>query len=155
MEVFYGFEPVFDSNSEVLILGSFPSVKSRSNGFYYGNKQNRFWKLLSEIYGYDAETIEDKIRLCLKHHIALWDIVWSCRIKGSMDSDITDYTLVDLSQVLSKCNISKILCNGAKAYQLTLSAYGGNIPVVKLPSTSPANVRFDKTKWIDNLTTAQ
>lgn len=151
--IYYGFEPVFDSDSKILILGSFPSVKSREQAFYYGNKQNRFWKVLREFYNCQAETVEEKIRLCLSNRIALWDIVASCEIVGSMDADITNYTLVDLSQVLSRCSITKILCNGLKAYQLTTSVYRGDIPVIKMPSTSPANVRFDKTIWFDNLTT--
>ena len=151
---FCGFDPVFDCNSKILILGSFPSVKSREQAFYYGNKQNRFWKILSEFYGCAVETVEDKIRLCLDNGVALWDIVASCFIKGSMDSDIKDYELADLSLVLSNCSIVKILCNGDKAYQLTKRAYKGDLPVVKLPSTSPANVRFDKTIWFDNLASA-
>lgn len=150
---FCGFEPIYDSDSRILILGSFPSVKSREHAFYYGNKQNRFWKLLSEFYGCKADTIEDKISLCLSNRIALWDIVQSCQIVGSLDSAITNYTLVDLSHVLTRCNIEKILCNGQKSYQLTKSVYRGDIPVVKMPSTSPANVRFDKTVWFENLKT--
>lgn len=151
--IYCGFDPVFDNNSNILILGSFPSVKSREQSFYYGNKQNRFWQVLCEFYGRPVTTVEDKIRLCLDNKIALWDIVTSCTIKGSMDADIANYTLADLSQVLSKCNIVKILCNGAKAYELTKTAYNGDIPVVKLPSTSPANVRFNKQAWFDNLHT--
>lgn len=150
-QVLYGFEPVFDGNSTILILGSFPSVKSREQAFYYGNKHNRFWAMLGEFYNCPVNSVADKISLCLHNGIALWDIVASCTIKGSMDTDIRNYTLVDLSQVLSKCGITKILCNGAKAYELTMSAYEGNIPVIKLPSTSPANVRFDKAVWFDNL----
>ncbi len=148
-----GFEPVFDCNGKILILGSFPSVKSRQQAFYYGNKQNKFWKILSEFYDCVVDTVDDKIRLCLCNGIALWDIVTSCYIKGSMDSDIKDYELADLSVVLDKCNIVKILCNGDKAYQLTKLAYNGDIPVIKLPSTSPANIRFDKKVWFDNLRT--
>ncbi|MDE7454961.1 MAG: DNA-deoxyinosine glycosylase [Clostridia bacterium] len=151
MDVFYGFEPIFDSNSKILILGSFPSVKSRETEFYYGNKQNRFWNTLGQFYGNIPQTIEDKKQLCHSCGIALWDIVASCSIVGSMDNDITNYTLVDLSQVLNKCNVTKILCNGAKSYQLTLSAYKGNIPVIKMPSTSSANIRFDKSVWFTHL----
>lgn len=146
-----GFQPVFNADSKILILGSFPSVKSREQAFYYGNKQNRFWCMLSEFYGGAIETIEDKIKLCLTNRVALWDIVTSCAIKGSMDSDIKNYELADLSVVLDHSCIVKILCNGDKAYQLTNKAYNGNIPVVKLPSTSPANVRFDKAVWFNNL----
>lgn len=146
-----GFQPVFNVDSKILILGSFPSVKSREQAFYYGNKQNRFWNVLCEFFGTPVQTVEDKIRLCLSNRIALWDVVTSCTIKGSMDSDIKDYELADLSVVLDNCDIVKILCNGDKAYQLTKKAYGGNLPVIKLPSTSPANVRFDKKVWFDNL----
>ena len=152
MEKFYGFEPIFDSNSRVLILGSFPSVKSRETEFYYGNKQNRFWRTLSEAFGEQTvETVENKIRLCLNHRVALWDIVASCEIQGSMDADIKNYKLVDLERILGSCPIEKILCNGATSYKLTKSIYNGEIPVYKLPSTSSANVRFDKTEWFKHL----
>ena len=152
MEKLHGFPPVFDGNSRVLILGSFPSVKSRQAEFYYGNKQNRFWKMLCQAFGESEPlTVEDKIRLCLDHNVALWDIVESCRITGSMDADIKDYQLVDLRQVLHGSKIEKILCNGATAYKLTVSAYSGNLPVYKLPSTSPANVRFDQEAWLKHL----
>ena len=152
MEKLRGFEPVFDGNSRVLILGSFPSVKSRQAEFYYGNRQNRFWKVLGEAFGEsEPSTVEDKIQLCLRHNVALWDIVASCRITGSMDADIRDYELVDLQKVLGKSKIEKILCNGATSYRLTVSAYDGNLPVYKLPSTSPANVRFVKDVWLKNL----
>ena len=152
MTKFHGFEPVFDANSTVLILGSFPSVKSRETDFYYGNKQNRFWTTLSEAFDYSpVTTVEDKKRLCLTNGVALWDIVESCEIRGSMDADITDYTLVDLSRVLNQCAIQKILCNGATAYRLTKGVYSGDIPVYKLSSTSPANPRFNKAEWLNYL----
>ena len=152
MDKVHGFSPVFDGDSRVLILGSFPSVKSRQSEFYYGNKQNRFWKVISEAFGeIEPRTVDDKISLCLKHNVALWDIVGSCRIEGSMDVDIKDYELVDLQKVLANSKIDKILCNGATAYRLTLTAYDGNLPVYKLPSTSPANVRFDKNIWLQHL----
>ena len=152
MNKFYGFEPVFDGNSRVLILGSFPSVKSRQSAFYYGNKQNRFWGVLAEAFNEQKPvTVEEKKRLCLKHGVALWDIVANCEIKGSMDADITNYELVELERVLCNCQIDKILCNGATSYKLTKSVYGGPIPVYKLPSTSSANVRFDKEEWLQHL----
>lgn len=147
----FGFPPLFDKNSRVLILGSFPSVKSRQQQFYYGNKQNRFWRVLQKAFGGSVETIDDKKKLCLENGIALWDAVVSCEIEGSMDADIKNYLLADLSQVLNFSSVSKILCNGAKAYELTTSVYRGNLPVVKLPSTSPANVRFDEEVWLQQL----
>ena len=152
MDKVHGFAPIFDGDSRVLILGSFPSVKSRQAEFYYGNKQNRFWKVISEAFGESEPiTIEDKIALCLKHNVALWDIVGNCRIEGSMDVDIKDYELVDLNKVLANSKIDRILCNGATSYRLTLTAYDGNLPVYKLPSTSPANVRFDQAVWLAHL----
>ena len=152
MEKLHGFAPVFDGNSRVLILGSFPSVKSRQAEFYYGNKQNRFWKVLSQAFGEsEPQTVTDKINLCLAHNVALWDIVASCHITGSMDADIKDFELVDLNRVLDGSKIEKILCNGATSYKLTKSVYDGELPVYKLPSTSPANVRFDQAAWFEHL----
>ena len=152
MEKFNGFPPLFDTNSKVLVLGSFPSVKSRAEGFYYGNKQNRFWKTLCQAFGVPlVVTMEEKKQLCLNNGIALWDIVDSCQIKGSMDADIANYRLVDLSVVLDAAKITKILCNGQKAYELTTAAYKGDLPVYKMPSTSPANVRFDPSVWLTQL----
>ena len=154
MSKIYGFLPVFDSNSRVLILGSFPSVKSRETDFYYGNKQNRFWSTLCQAFGeLPVSTVDEKKQLCVNNGVALWDIVESCEIRGSMDADITNYTLVDLNRVLENCKIAKILCNGVTAYKFTKSVYSGEIPVYKLSSTSPANPRFNKDEWIYHLKT--
>lgn len=147
-----GFQPLYDGNSRVLVLGSFPSVKSRAAEFYYGNPQNRFWRTLAEAFGEPLpQSVEQKIRLCLAHGVALWDIVASCEIDGSMDSDIRNYRTVDLSALLEHVPVCKILCNGATAYKLTTKVYRGDLPVVQMPSTSPANVRFDKSQWIAQL----
>ncbi len=149
---FYGFSPVYDGNCTALVLGSFPSVKSRSAQFYYGNQRNRFWSTLAAAFCSTVPaTVRDKTELCLCNGIALWDIVASCLIDGSKDSSITDYTLVNIDEVARNCNLRAILCNGVTAYNLTLSAYNGELPVLKLPSTSPANVRFDDKLWIDAL----
>lgn len=107
--------------------------------------------MLSELYDTELSDVDSKKKLCYDNNIALWDIVQSCEIQGSMDSDIKNYVLVDLSAVLDRCKISKILCNGAKAYELTKSCYDGDIPVVKMPSTSPANVSFNKQSWFEEL----
>ena len=146
-----GFEPLFDSNSKILILGSFPSVKSRQTEFYYGNKQNRFWKTLQSVFGGDIDTIENKKQLCLANGIALWDIVESCDIVGSADANIKNYRFVDLDLLLKNTNVCKILCNGTTAYKFTIAAYHGDLPVILLPSTSPANTRFDKEIWTKEL----
>lgn len=147
-----GFPPIFDQNSRVLILGSFPSVKSRQQAFYYGHPRNRFWSVLADAFGEELpQTVEQKKNLCLCHGVALWDIVTECEITGSMDSSIRNYVTADLSRVLDACNIGKILCNGQTAYRITKATYFGDIETVCLPSTSPANARFDKSEWLNAL----
>ena len=142
-----GFQPVFDARSETLILGSFPSVKSRRAQFYYGNPQNRFWGMLSRVYGQPVgETTEEKTRFLLARKIALWDIAFRCEIEGSMDSDIRSVFPADLSVVLSAAPIRKIICNGKKSRELLARFYPG-LEAECLPSTSPANVRYDEEKW--------
>ncbi len=144
-----GFSPVFDKNSKVLILGSFPSVKSREISFYYGNKQNRFWRMLC---GFFQEEIpkspEEKKAFLLRKGIALWDMVDSCEIEGSADASVKNAKIVDLECILSNTPIEKILLNGALAYDLFCQKYADvQIPYIKMPSTSPANPRFDMEIW--------
>ncbi len=147
-----GFEPIFDAHSRVLVLGSFPSVLSRRQAFYYGNPRNRFWSVLAEAFGEEfPQTIADRKNLCLNNGVALWDIVADCEIEGSMDSDIRNLRTVDLRRITERCPLQKILCNGLVAYKLTVQTYTGSLPVVRLPSTSPANVRFDKEAWLNDL----
>lgn len=122
--MFQGFEPIFDRDSKLLILGSFPSVKSRETNFYYGNKQNRFWRVLEQTFCESAvESIESKKKLLQKHKIALWDIVKTCEIKGSSDSDLKCLEAVDLSLILNFAKIEKIICNGVKAFELFKKYY--------------------------------
>ena len=139
------FVPVYDKNSEVLILGTLPSVKSRENRFYYGHKQNRFWKVIAALCGESVpETIEEKKTLLLKHHIAVWDVIQSCDIKGSSDSSIRNVEPTDIRRILAESQITGIYANGNKAgelyrkYQLPLTG----IEAVVLPSTSPANAAW-------------
>ena len=148
-----GFEPVFDKNSKVLILGSFPSVKSRQIEFYYGNKQNRFWRTVCGFFGEAApETVSDKIDFLLRRKIALWDIVTECEIVGSRDDTIKNFKVADLKKVLQKSQISFIIINGGKAYDIFLRSYPNlEIPHKKLCSTSPANTRFNESEWCDVL----
>ncbi len=140
-------------DSEILILGSFPSVISRETNFYYGNKQNRFWKILAEAFGEPApETISDKQALLTLHKIALWDVVAECEITGSLDSTIKNYKVADLRQVLDKANVKKIILNGGKAKEIFVKNYPHLVDIaVFLPSTSPLNTRFDKTIWLNAL----
>lgn len=143
------FEPVFDSNSRILILGTFPSVKSREHQFYYGHPQNRFWKVLAAVYK-DAppKTVPEKKAFLLKHCTALWDVISSCEITGSADASIKNAVPNDISKILGAAHISRIFCNGTKAFDL-YNKYllpKTEIQAEKLPSTSPANAAWTLEK---------
>lgn len=147
--VTHTFEPVFNRESRILILGSFPSVKSRENNFYYGHPQNRFWKVLAGVLEEAVpQTIEEKKQFLLEHHIAVWDVIESCTIIGSSDSSIKDVTVNDFSKVLERSQIETIYVNGGKAYDLyhKYAEKQTGIPAVKLPSTSPANAAWNLEK---------
>ena len=143
--VTHTFVPVFDADSRILILGTFPSVKSRESNFYYGHPQNRFWKVLALVTEDTVpETTEEKKKFLIRHHIAVWDVIESCDIVGSSDSSIRNVIPADLTKVLEQADIVQIYANGAKAWQLYQKYL---LPVTgrdcrKLPSTSPANVSF-------------
>lgn len=142
----HDFEPIFDSSSKILILGTLPSVKSRENGFYYGHPQNRFWKVLAKICRQEQvpQTIDEKKEFLLKHHIAIWDVIAECDIIGSSDSSIKNVRPTDLWQILDHAPIRKIYANGTKAYDLYMkySYEKTGRTIEKLPSTSPANAAF-------------
>lgn len=151
-----GFAPIIDENSKILILGSFPSVKSRQVGFYYGNPQNKFWKNLGIVFGTSVplET-EEKIRFLKERRVALWDVYIKCNIKGSGDSDINSKTAKesDLKGLLVAFpNITTVVCNGKKAYEVAAEALNDlPVKVVCFSSTSPANPRFDEKEWVSGL----
>lgn len=139
------FEPVFDEDSELLILGTFPSVKSRENHFYYGHPQNRFWKVIAELTDSGVpQTIGEKKRLLLEKHIAIWDVIESCTISGSSDSSIRDVKVNDIKSLLERSKIAAIYGNGAKACELydRYVREKTGMDIIKLPSTSPANAAF-------------
>ena len=145
--------PVYDKNSRVLILGSFPSVKSREAQFFYAHPQNRFWRLCAMLFDEELPTTtEQKKALLLKHHIALWDVIASCEIEGSSDTSISGVTANDISIILDAAYIGAIFCNGAKAYEL----YNKHIKpltrrdAIKLPSTSPANAACSLDKLYES-----
>ena len=143
--------PFFDDASTVLILGSFPSVKSRENGFFYGHPQNRFWKVLAAVAEQPMpESIDEKKALLASQHIALWDVIASCDISGSADSSIRNAVPNDLSAILQTAPIVKIITNGKtadKLYQKYLAPITGR-EAVCLPSTSPANAAWTLDKLI-------
>lgn len=145
------FEPVYDAHSNVLILGTFPSVKSREHHFYYGHPQNRFWKVIAALTKSELPTtIEEKQAMLLKHGIAIWDVIQSCEITGSSDSSIKNVVPMNFSTILAQSQIKRIFANGAtaeKLYQKYCETTTG-IPIIKLPSTSPANAAFSLEKLL-------
>lgn len=141
----HGIAPVYDACSRILILGSFPSVKSREYHFFYGHPQNRFWRVLSQVLDEPLPaSVEEKKSFLLKNRIAVWDVIESCDIEGSSDSSIKNVVPNDLSRILTAAPIRQIYTNGAVSHRLyekyCLAAIGR--PAVKLPSTSPANAAY-------------
>lgn len=169
--VTHEFQPVFDENSRVLILGTFPSVKSREENFYYGHRQNRFWKVIAGLTGWEVpQTIEEKKRMLLANGIAVWDVIASCEIQGSSDSSIRNVTANDIAGLLKKsrelagaaseqeagpedgriAGITRIYANGDKAFQLyrKYCQESAGMEAIKLPSTSPANAAWSLEKLV-------
>ena len=149
MSRFEGFAPVYDGGSRLLILGSFPSVKSRQEGFYYGNPQNRFWRMLCSFFGENVPaTIAEKREFLLRNGVALWDMVASCEVKGSADASIKEAEAVDLSLLLARAPMEAVFCNGTTAYGLLAQNFPSLLSIArKLPSTSPANPRYREEIW--------
>ena len=149
------FAPVYDENSQILILGTLPSVQSRKQQFYYGHPQNRFWKLLTLLTESDLgrvpQTIEDKKAFLLRNHIAIWDVVAECDILVSSDSSIRNVVPADLSAILGRAPIQRIYANGGKAYELyqKYSYEKTGREIIRLPSTSPANAAFSMERLLE------
>lgn len=149
----HNFPPIYDKNSKILILGSFPSVKSRETQFYYAHPQNRFWKVLQQLF---EEKISnnplDKTNFLLTHRIALWDVIAKCDIIGSSDSSIQNLAPNDINIILRSAPIAKIFVNGSTAkkiydkYIFPSLAYDATV----LPSTSPANARYTLEALLDS-----
>ena len=143
------FPPLFDGESKILILGSFPSVKSREQKFFYGHPQNRFWKVVASVFE-DAvpETVEEKTAFLHRHHIALWDVIGACDIEGSSDSSIRNVTANDLTIILQNASIGKIFVNGktAEKYYKKYTEKAIGRSAACLPSTSPANAAWSVEK---------
>ena len=144
-KIIHPIPPLYDGASKILILGSFPSVKSREGLFFYHHPQNRFWKVLATVLGAPVPaSIEEKRQFLISSHIAVWDVIASCTITGSSDSSIRDVTPNDLSVILDHAGIRQIFCNGTtsynyyRKYQEPLTG----ISAVRLPSTSPANAAW-------------
>lgn len=154
--VVHTFEPLYDSQSKILILGSFPSVKSRETEFYYGHPQNRFWKVLAHMLEKDVpKTVEEKKELLYGSHIAIWDVIHSCDIEGSSDSSIENVVANDIRDILQKSKIKYIYTNGGTAFRLYKKYIlpQSGIAAVKLPSTSPANASYSLERLIQEWST--
>lgn len=150
--VSHDFEPVFDENSKVLILGTFPSVKSRENRFYYGHPQNRFWKVIAGLTESEVpQTIEEKKKLLLEHGIAIWDVIESCDIIGSSDSSIKKVVPADIERVVANSKIQNIYANGGTAKKLyeKYSQKKTGREIIGLPSTSPANAAYSLERLLE------
>lgn len=148
----HSFEPVFEKDSRILILGSLPSVKSREQGFYYGHPRNRFWRVLAGITGEEVpNTIEEKKKFLLKNQFAVWDVIASCDIIGSSDSSIKNVEPVEIQKIMDSCSIEKICVNGktaGKLYRKYLQPATG-MEAVELPSTSPANAAWSLERLVE------
>ena len=150
--VSHDFVPVFDENSKVLILGTFPSVKSRENRFYYGHPQNRFWKVIAGLTESEVpQTIEEKKKLLLEHGIAIWDVIESCDIIGSSDSSIKNVVPADIERVVANSKIQNIYANGGTAKKLyeKYSQKKTGREIIGLPSTSPANAAYSLERLLE------
>ena len=149
--LYHPFGPLYNKESRILILGSFPSVKSREQNFFYGHPQNRFWKVIAAVYEQPLpQTIEEKKQLILDNGLALWDSIASCEITGSSDSSIKNARANDITVILDSCNIERIYCNGRKSHELYrkyIEPATGRTAVC-LPSTSPANAQWSLEKLI-------
>ncbi|WP_300626997.1 DNA-deoxyinosine glycosylase [uncultured Thomasclavelia sp.] len=151
MKEYHLIEPIYDKDSKILILGSFPSVKSREANFFYHHPQNRFWRVLAAVYQDTVpEEIADKKAFLKRHQIALWDVIASCNIKGSSDSSISDVEVNDLNMIIANSSVNHIYTNGNLADKLYHRYFDTiiDLPVTKLPSTSPANAAYSLDKLL-------
>lgn len=148
----HNIEPIFNNKSKILILGSFPSVKSRESEFFYGHPQNRFWRVVSMVCDRPCPgTVDEKRKFLIESNIAVWDVIKSCDIEGSSDSSISDVTPNDIAGILKETCIQKIFVNGGTANRMykKYCEPKTKITAVMLPSTSPANARFNIDMLVD------
>ena len=144
--------PLYDENSKVLVLGSFPSVKSREAQFFYGHPQNRFWKVMAQLFDEEIpQSIPEKRALLLRNHVAVWDVIHSCEIVGSSDSSIKNVTPNDLESICRHTHIERIFVNGktAEKYYKRYIEPNIGIPAICLPSTSPANAAWSLERLVE------
>ena len=147
----HNIDPLYNNNSRILILGSYPSVKSREAHFFYHHPQNRFWKIIESLFNEDCTTIDKKKKCLLQNNIALWDVIESCEIEGSSDSSIKNVKINDLTKIINESKIKTVFTNGKKSYQLyNKYCYSETkINAISLPSTSPANAIYSLDRLIE------
>ena len=149
--IVHNIEPLYNENCKILILGSFPSVKSREEKFFYAHPQNRFWKVVAAVFGEKVpRDIEEKKALILNHGLAVYDVIYSCEITGSADSSVKNVVPSDLKPIIDNSQITKIFVNGrtAEKYYRKYSLKKTGIECVALPSTSPANASYSLERLI-------
>lgn len=149
--IVHPFGPLFDEESRILVLGSLPSVKSREKQFFYGHAQNRFWPMLAQILEEpNPQSIEEKKAMVLKHHIAMWDTIYSCDIKGSSDASIKNVVPTDLKRIVDGSKVQAVFCNGKTSgkYYMKFQGKELHIPAFVMPSTSPANAAWTMDKLV-------
>lgn len=145
-------KPLFNADSKILILGSFPSVKTREYGFFYGHPQNRFWLLLEKIFDVKLSTdIEERKAFLLKQRIAVYDVIFKCDIIGSSDASIQNVIPSDLSPIFKEADIKQVFCNGGTSYRYykKYQEQKTGFKAIGLPSTSPANARYSMDDLLD------
>ena len=147
---FHEFGPFYAPDSEILILGSFPSVKSRAESFYYAHPQNRFWQTLAACFDCEIpSTLEEKKLMLTEHKIALWDVIESCDIEGSSDASIKNVVPADIASLIPKTRVTRVILNGKTAERYFYRCFPGfSLPTVTLPSTSPANAAWTRDRLI-------
>ncbi len=148
MKAIHNLKPIYNQKSEVLILGSMPSVVSREKQFYYAHPQNRFWTIMENIFNVKLDTTPKKEQFLLDNHLALWDVIKSCTITGSSDASIKNVEVNNLEEILNNSSIKAIFCTGTKAYNLYQKYFHFTIPVYLLPSPSSANASYSLEKLI-------
>ena len=154
--LFHKVSPIYDAHSRALILGTFPSPKSREASFFYSHPSNRFWPVMARIFDVELpQTVSEKRKLLLDRNVALWDVVESCTIQNAQDATIRNCEPNDLSKIFSVADIDAVFTTGSKAYQLynRLCLKSTNMPATLLPSTSAANAKFSLEQLIDEYRT--
>lgn len=152
MRVEHTLEPILPQHTKVLVLGSFPSVKSRAWGIYYGNPQNRFWRWLAIVLEAEfPETPTDKLALASDYGIGIWDVIQSCEITGSSDASIKNVVLNPIPKIVADHSVRAIFTTGKKAHDLYVKYFQSDIdvPLIGLPSPSPANRRYEESVYLD------